>query len=168
MFKTYSSSSSLVITSRWFATSRLRTPVSVRLVYCKAKRSSGGKSITSVIRFMLFLYPSSVLLRWRCGVYKVWHISDIFITNIKQKTCWFSLVFHVDWYKLTSRPSEANSGTYANIYLGPISLTAFPSRWKFRFTLISILIQWSLQNFVHGTTAVLSWHVQNLLRSNGQ
>ena len=34
MFKTYSSSSSLVITSRWFATSRLRAPVSVRLVYC--------------------------------------------------------------------------------------------------------------------------------------
>ena len=29
----YSSSSSLVITSRWFATSRLRAPVSVRLVY---------------------------------------------------------------------------------------------------------------------------------------
>ena len=34
MFKTYSSSSSLVITSRWFATSRLVAPVSVRLVYC--------------------------------------------------------------------------------------------------------------------------------------
>ena len=34
MFKTYSSSSSLVITSCWFATSRLRAPVSVRLVYC--------------------------------------------------------------------------------------------------------------------------------------
>ena len=33
MFKTYSSSSSLVITSRWFATSRLVAPVSVRLVY---------------------------------------------------------------------------------------------------------------------------------------
>ena len=33
MFKTYSSSSSLVITSCWFATSRLVAPVSVRLVY---------------------------------------------------------------------------------------------------------------------------------------
>ena len=33
MFKTYTSSSSLVITSRWFATSRPGTPVSVRLVY---------------------------------------------------------------------------------------------------------------------------------------
>ena len=37
---------------------------------------------------------------------------------------------------------------------------AIQIRWKFRFTLISILIQWSLQNFVHDTTAVLSWHVQ--------
>ena len=26
--------------------------------------------------------------------------------------------FHVDWYKLTSKPPEANSGTYANIYQG--------------------------------------------------
>ena len=34
MFKTYSSLSSLVITSRWFATSRLAVPASVRLVYC--------------------------------------------------------------------------------------------------------------------------------------
>ena len=33
MFKTYSSSSSLVITSRWFTTSHLVAPVSVRLVY---------------------------------------------------------------------------------------------------------------------------------------
>ena len=33
MFKTYSSSSSLVIISCWFATSRLVAPVSVRLVY---------------------------------------------------------------------------------------------------------------------------------------
>ena len=33
MFKTYSSSSSLVISSRWFPTSCLRAPVSVRLVY---------------------------------------------------------------------------------------------------------------------------------------
>ena len=43
-------------------------------------------------------------------------------------------------------------------------------RWKFCFTLTPILTQWSLQNFVHGTTAVLSWHVmcKHLLRSDGQ
>ena len=34
------------------------------------------------------------------------------------KTFSFSLVFHVDWYKLTSKPPEANSGTYTNIYQG--------------------------------------------------
>ena len=63
--------------------------------------------ITHFSRFMWFLYPYfSVLLRWRCEVYKLWHISDI---------------FHVDWYKLTSKPSEANFGTYANIYKGLIS-----------------------------------------------
>ena len=37
MFKTYSSSSSLVITSRWFATSRLASPASVRLVYSRSR-----------------------------------------------------------------------------------------------------------------------------------
>ena len=36
MFKSYSSSSRLVITTRWFATSRLVAPVSVRLVFCFA------------------------------------------------------------------------------------------------------------------------------------
>ena len=40
---------------------------------------------------------------------------------------------------------------------------AIQIRWKFRFTLTSILIQWSLQTFVHGTTAVLSWHVQKFV-----
>ena len=49
-----------------------------------------------------------------------------------------------------------------------LSLTLDLIQWKFRFTLTSILIQWLLQNFVNGTTAVLSWHVQNLLRSDGQ
>ena len=34
------------------------------------------------------------------------------------KTFSFSLIFHVNWYKLTSKPSEANSGTYANIDQG--------------------------------------------------
>ena len=40
---------------------------------------------------------------------------------------------------------------------------AIQIRWKFRFTLTSTLIPWSLQNFVHGTTAVLSWHVQKIV-----
>ena len=40
---------------------------------------------------------------------------------------------------------------------------AIQIRWKFRFTLTSILIQWSLQNFVRGTTVC-----KNLLRSDGQ
>ena len=49
----------------------------------------------------------------------------------------------------------------------PEDLTVFfiaiQIRWKFRFTFTSILIQRSLQNFVHGTTAVLSWHVQKFV-----
>ena len=40
---------------------------------------------------------------------------------------------------------------------------AIQIRWRFRFALTSILIQLSLQNCVHGTTAVLSWHVQKVV-----
>ena len=40
---------------------------------------------------------------------------------------------------------------------------AIQIRWKFHFTLTSIVIQWSLQNFVHGMIAVLSWHVQKMV-----
>ena len=35
--------------------------------------------------------------------------------------------------------------------------------FQFRFTLMEILIQWSLQNFAHATTAQLSWHVQKFV-----
>ena len=45
---------------------------------------------------------------------------------------------------------------------------AIQIRWKFGVALPSILIQWSLPNFALGTTAQLSLHVQNLLRSDGQ
>ena len=66
-------------------------------------------AVSHILVVMWFLYPyASVLLHCCCGVYKVKRTSDIFITNI----------FHVDRYKLTSKPSEANSGTYANIYRG--------------------------------------------------
>ena len=53
-------------------------------------------------------------------------------------------------------PHVFQSGTHFN---NDIS-AAIQIRWKFHFTLASILVQWSLQNFVHGTTALLSWHVQ--------
>ena len=35
--------------------------------------------------------------------------------------------------------------------------------WEFHLALISIIIRWSLQNFVHGMTAVLSWHVHKFV-----
>ena len=43
---------------------------------------------------------------------------------------------------------------------------AIQIRWKFRFTLTSILTQWSLQNFVHGTTACAKT-CRDLMASNG-
>ena len=48
----------------------------------------------------------------------------------------------------------------------PVSLTVFPSQFKFDGNFVSLSLQWSLQNFVHGTTAVLSswsWHAQKFV-----
>ena len=55
MFKTYNCSSSLVITSRWFATSRLVAPVSVRLVYWKALLSRSLATDISVDSRMILI-----------------------------------------------------------------------------------------------------------------
>ena len=61
--------------------------------------------------------------------------------------------------KQTVKNNEHGSGPrFTNSFSIAIQI-----RWKCRFTLISILIQWSLRNFVHGTTAVLSWHVQKFV-----
>ena len=36
-------------------------------------------------------------------------------------------------------------------------------RWKFHSALIRVVVKWLLWNFAQGTTAVLSWHVQNFV-----
>ena len=38
-----------------------------------------------------------------------------------------------------------------------------PIRWKFHSALIQVVVKWLLWNFVDGTTAMLSWHVQNFV-----
>ena len=40
---------------------------------------------------------------------------------------------------------------------------AIQIRWKFRFAVIPVLINISLQVFAHATTALLSWHVQKFV-----
>ena len=59
---------------------------------------------------------------------------------------------------LNKFPHHAPGARFTNGFCITIQI-----RWKFRFTLTSILIQWTLQNFVHGTAAVLSWHVQKFV-----
>ena len=39
----------------------------------------------------------------------------------------------------------------------------FELRWKFHSTLIEVVVKWSLWHFEHGTTVVLSSHVQNCI-----
>ena len=50
--------------------------------------------------------------------YTKYGIFPTFSSQISNKKFSFSLVFHVDWYKLRRKPPEANSGTYTNIYQG--------------------------------------------------
>ena len=65
------------------------------------------------------------------------------------------------WVQSTMSNQPVNCGTGPRFTNG-FSI-AIQIRWKFRFALISIVIQWWQQNFVHGTTAVLSWHVQRFV-----
>ena len=36
-------------------------------------------------------------------------------------------------------------------------------RWKLHSTLLWVVVMWSLRNFAHSTTAMLSWHVHNFV-----
>ena len=60
MFKTYSSSS-LVITSRWFATSRMVAPVSVRLVYWIA------------LQILEMTQSSTFMKHWKFPLSRTWN-----------------------------------------------------------------------------------------------
>ena len=80
MFKTYSSSSSLVITSRWFATGRLAVPASVRLVY-----------------WCLFLFWSDTselytyagwLFHWQQRNYDCLLVSKATLNNVSKQNSW--------------------------------------------------------------------------------
>ena len=79
MFKAYSSSNSLVITSRWFATSRLVAPVSVRQVYW----------LTVALR-LIWLYQKTIC----------WHGNELVWFGAKQSMAslynaiWYNTVVH--------------------------------------------------------------------------
>ena len=69
--------------------------------------------------------------------------------------------FHLmtsSWKMSPKRRQFCAGGRFTNGFSIAIQI-----RLKFCITLMSILIRWSLQNSVHGTTAVLSWHVQNFV-----
>ena len=98
------------------------------------------------------------------GIYSLFHyVSNKADRNWRQIQYHRGIIRYVYWLEKVNR-------LYRCIYCcasGPCFTNGFSIaiqiRWKFRFTLISILIQWSLQNVVHGTTVVLSWHVQNFV-----
>ena len=80
--KRYSSSSSLVITSRWFATSRLVTPVSVRLLY--------SSLVATCKHFWTTLLPHSTtraLKGWGHLKKRVWALKSQNILPIHWKMC---------------------------------------------------------------------------------
>ena len=95
MFKTYSSSSSLVITSRWFATSHLRAPVSVKLVYYIRLAHWGRDKMSAIsqttfsnafswmkmygfrLRFHLSLFELTIYQNW----FRIWLGTDQAISH---------------------------------------------------------------------------------------
>ena len=104
-------------------------------------------------------FPFAVTHPWRIGMdasREFTRTYDITITNQTISTYIVYLGYSTSW----------------EFDAGPISLTFFPAqfkfRGKFRFGFTAFLIQWLLHNFVYDTRAVLSWHLQNLWRSDDQ
>ena len=80
------------------------------------------------------LYIYAAVMKEFC-VY--WHYVNIFVTNILQ----------------CSYGSQLTSDFSIVIQI----------RWKFHSALIQVVVKWSIWSFAHGTTAALSWHVQDFV-----
>ena len=62
-----------------------------------------------------------------------------------------------------SKPTSLHCRLTCLWYIAHFTIFFCHNLWKFNFPLIQTIIIWSLQNFVHVTTAVLSWHVLNFV-----
>ena len=81
--------------------------------------------------------------------------------NLPMKSNDFSMTFPTTNSLIRNSMNDHKKATKC-----PVSLTVFPSQFKFDGNFVSLSLQWSLQNFVHGTTAVLSswsWHAQKFV-----
>ena len=79
--------------------------------------------------------------------------------------CIFEARVPSSWLKVSqsSQPRLNQGAHFTDVFSIAIQI-----RRKCCFALNTILTRWSPQNFAHDMTAVLSWHVQNLLQSDGQ
>ena len=112
MFKTYSSSSSLVITSRWFATSRLRAPVSVRLVYYLSIPKLHRWSLEMAKEFHHTFYDGCNYLSMHLCFQASTHWSGVkpswttpTLTSWSQLLWSVSQSYNVDWSIKSSKPN---------------------------------------------------------------
>ena len=132
--------------------------------------------VDSVPQLAYYGMFTGMLLKWKtCGRLMPYLsqntrrlVNLLCILNIKVAHSAF-MTSLVHWGYVTTYFQRDNHGERGarSRFTNGFSITIY-IRWKFCFTLTSILIQWSPQNFVDGTTSVLSWHVQNLLRSDDQ
>ena len=95
--------------------------------------------------------PSRTVVRYvriDCGVTK--HYSDVIMDTMVSKITSHTII--------NSTFYSCSGDRFTNGFFIAIQI-----RWKFRITLTSILVQWSQQNFVLGTTTLLSWHMQKFV-----
>ena len=102
----------------------------------------------------------------KSGNVKHWKYLDMINTSIHkltlQKQC---LLIYITSYntqipddiRKIQRISSVARGTFDERFF------VIQIRWKFNFALIQVVNQWLLWNFAHGMTALLLWHVQNVL-----
>ena len=80
------------------------------------------------------------------------HISTLYMVTI-----WVNLYTGINWQN--THQHNLNWGLFHEQFLH----RKIHIRWKFHSAPIQVVVKWSLWNFAHGMTAVLSWHVHNFV-----
>ena len=147
MFKTYSSSSSLVMTSHWFATSRLVVPVYVRLVYCLAVITGAipllffrgrvmSKPLKRSTQQLLVESPDILGSRVRCWYpsYERIHSKLVFTLLSVHKSMFSCLVRHVQHLLFIIRLVQQ---TVENL-----------KQWNETSSRVTVIIEWPVVNYL--------------------
>ena len=106
-------------------------------------------------------------------IYHLSHKTYLERNHIKYIILAYRFLSKLDIMSIDGAGPEAYRLSFVSLYLYGFHITGASFHLRFfhrksnlmeiSFLVISVILQWSLQNFVRGATTVLSWHVHNLV-----